>query len=532
MRFMFVIAALSFLIYIANDRLSRFNTNNISRERNVEPITEPMFETALCFGPRYSIDSLALYDYWNKPESRNDSTWPLYDMEIQNFTDKDVRTLHDFRRFFVEDFRWQNDSLYKVGLHMLYKVIGEWRNNTDSLLPIFKHALPPDASFEGQSIDFFSFHYSMCINYTYNMTIPADGKEISHSIYLKDSQVSHLLGDGIFAYYADVFFYHKGTMTEFPLVHDIMPYRADMSPWIRVRGVVRKSVHVRTRKNPCVTRHERPTYSFTKCFTWCLRRALLNSVNCTIPQLDTYIFDMTSILDMFVRNHQKLRPGQSFESMLDSIGDFRTNTTYFNKLTARPGMHDFSHMLPCMSALDFRYTFKEFRRTFYPRSEDKNTAHEWCRRECPSVCEKYSIHMSSEGVQEHHTSKHGGRAPLGVTIIFPKTMMVTREKWLYMWQQLFIDMSGVMSFLLGMSVLTMYEWLYFLINWYLSRFELVEIDQSDVWAQYPGEDYGNGDEYYGGAYEPQSSQYFDDYSDENHEDDGGSGNEKVTDGES
>ncbi|KAF0287977.1 hypothetical protein FJT64_013622 [Amphibalanus amphitrite] len=100
---------------------------------------------------------------------------------------------------------------------------------------------------------------------------------------------------------------------------------------------------------------------------------------------------------------------------------------------------DYLYLKPCDSAQSFRETFDVFEMTFFPRG-DKFAMNASCGTECPPDC----IYFNAR-VEEIH------------------------EKWKYTISQLLIDISGVMSFLLGLSLVAIHEWCFILIKWLVER---------------------------------------------------------------
>ncbi|XP_043214063.1 uncharacterized protein LOC122377748 [Amphibalanus amphitrite] len=314
-----------------------------------------------------------------------------------------------------------------------------------------------------------------------------------------------------------------------------------MSTWQRLRASARKVVRQNRQNFNCIAQEELPentTYVYNLCLTWCLRRTLLNHARCTIPELDHFIYNFTHVLEIYLASPPAKR------------GPLRSSL-YFNSDTAWPWMQDYLYLKPCDSAQSFRETFEVFEMTFFPRG-DKFAMNASCGTECPPDCVEYHGLLATEGTELHPATERIH----GVTVYFNARVEEIHEKWKYTISQLLIDISGVMSFLLGLSLVAIHEWCFILIKWLVERstFRQGPLDlepaylrdelRYDDYHEYDDDYYRDGqqsprshhsrdyDYYYddyGGeydSYDDYGEPYYDDYGDESFD---YAGDEKVLD---
>ena len=461
-RLVVLLVAMLSLCVIGYYRLELYIKNIIIHESTMKDIGEAWFDMSLCYGPKYSLETISIYLKANELRQIHPDSWK----EMVRRTDfrrtqvhgaDAITSIEKYRNFFIHKFNWSIDDMHDVGHSVNVESLGVgW----------YKHSFADNRTKFAVNFNFNTFLYSWCYNYTYkNMftdhyqsaNAMKKGKSLEdpyHRVGIYDHQYEwHFGGNGV-SEHVDVYVYPKGHEFEFPLIEDRVPFRIDMREWQRLQISARKLVRQNRPNFNCIDQEslgDNKTYSYNLCLTWCLRRTLLNHIKCTTPEIDRYIFNISQAIGTYMETPPKKR--EVFRS-----------SVYFNKDSAWPWMKEYLYLKPCDTAQSFLETFQVFEKVFYPRG-DKFAMNSSCGTECPRECIEYDVLISPEGPELHPPTE----GLHGVTIAHSARVEEVREKWKYTISQLLIDLSGVMSFLLGLSLIAIHEWCFVLTKWLVQR---------------------------------------------------------------
>ena len=458
------------LLYVVKDRYDTFMKNGIVMRRYISRFQEPWFEVAVCFGPKIPGD---LVDrYMNRTSSLDPERYRSY----RSWNDQAKRTETYFRGAMAVD----SVSAYRQfftdgGFNWTDGVLGI-SSMTPSLLSQHLDGIQHRLSIGGEEVHEtvlrhtdipFLLQYAICRNYSYNITYPAGySGTLEHQIYMNASVYEALFET---AWYIDLYVYPGGNFTEFPLIADHIPYRVDFRSH-QLLEVIGKKTEKMLEGGHSV---HSASQTYVNCLTWCLARGFLDQVTCIMPMQIPYIYNTSGRI-----------PEVNF-----SLAGEDELTEQWRRLhppsAAWPWMARYTHLPLCRSAEEFAATFDKFSQVYFPRGHQRYPLSPQCGRDCPRRCDEYAVVIHPAGTElvpgkksvdddSHHNNDY--ESVHSVTFYHSTTLTVSRQNWIYEAWEFFVDVSGMTSFVMGLSVIAIYDWGFLLIQWALHMVGLEEIE--------------------------------------------------------
>ncbi|KAF0307404.1 Ankyrin repeat domain-containing protein 40 [Amphibalanus amphitrite] len=401
------------LLYVVKDRYDTFMKNGIVMRRYISKFTEPWFEVAVCFGPKIPGDLVD--EYMNRTWTRFPERYETY----RSFNSQSNRTetffrgamavdsVAAYRQFFTEgNFNW-TDGVFGIS-SLTPSLLSQYLDGIRHRLSIAGKNVP-DTVLRHTDIPFL-LEYSICRNYTYNITFPRGYSDtLEHQIYVNDSVYEALFG---IAWYVDLYVYPRSNFTEFPLIADHVPYRVDLRSH-QLLDVVGKKTEKMMDDHHSVTDS---SHTHVNCLTWCLARGMLDNVTCIMPMQIPYIYNTSERI-----------PHVDVDAAGADGSDDQWRQLYPPE-AAWPWMANYSQLPLCRSADEFTATFERFAQVYFPRGS---------------------------------------------------------KNWIYGAWEFFIDVSGMTSFVMGLSVLAIHDWVFLFVQWAM---QFVGLEEADEMEESEGED--------------------------------------------
>ncbi|KAF0298853.1 hypothetical protein FJT64_003853 [Amphibalanus amphitrite] len=487
------------LLYVVKDRYDTFMKNGIVMRRYISKFTEPWFEVAVCFGPKIPGDLVD--EYMNRTWTRFPERYETY----RSFNSQSNRTetffrgamavdsVAAYRQFFTEgNFNW-TDGVFGIS-SLTPSLLSQYLDGIRHRLSIAGKNVP-DTVLRHTDIPFL-LEYAICRNYTYNITFPRGYSDtLEHQIYVNDSVYEALFG---IAWYVDLYVYPRSNFTEFPLIADHVPYRVDLRSH-QLLDVVGKKTEKMMDDHHSVTDS---SHTHVNCLTWCLARGMLDNVTCIMPMQIPYIYNTSERI-----------PHVDVDAAGADGSDDQWRQLYPSE-AAWPWMANYSQLPLCRSADEFTATFERFAQVYFPRGSSRYPLTPQCAEQCPHRCDEYSVVIHPAGTElvprkksidhddddeeeeqeedgdhhdedddhhdeddDHHLIEH--ESVHSVTFHLSTTLTVSKENWIYGAWEFFIDVSGMTSFVMGLSVLAIHDWVFLFVQWAMQFVGLEEADEME-----------------------------------------------------
>ena len=464
------------LLYVVKDRYEMFVKNGIVMRRYISKFREPWFEVAVCFGPKIPGDVVDQYmnRTWNQFPDRY-KTYRAWNDQV-NMTETffegamAVDSVSAYRQFFMDgSFNWTDGVLDISSL-------------TPSLLSQYLDGIQHRISIGGEDVSDtalrhtdipFLLEYAICRNYSYNITYPSGySGTLEHQIYVNESAYDALFE---IAWYIDLYVYPRGNFTEFPLIADHIPYRVDLRSHqlLEVTGSKIEKMVVDEDHSVLSKYH-----TYVNCLTWCLARGLLDNVRCIMPMQIPYIYNTSGripLVDAGLTGDDELE--EQWRRLYPPDSAWHWMTKYTD--------------LPlCRSAEEFNATFGQFSQVYFPRGSSRFPLSPHCESDCPKRCDDYTVVIHPAGTElvpgrksvyvgddldsSDHESVHS------VTFKHSTVLTVAKENWIYGAREFFVDVSGMTSFVMGLSVIAIHEWGFLFFQWAMQMVGLEEADAAQM----------------------------------------------------
>ena len=464
------------LLYVVKDRYDTFMKNGIVMRRYISKFREPWFEVAICFGPKIPGDLVDEYmnRTWTRFPDRYEtySSWNDQDNRTENYFRgaMAVDSVAAYRQFFMDGgFNW-TDGVFGIS-SLTPSLLSQYLDGIRHRLSLGGKEVPDSVLRHGDIP--FLLEYAICRNYSYNISFPHGYADtLEHQIYVNDSVHEALFG---IAWYVDLYVYPRGNFTEHPLIADHVPYRVDFRSHQLLDVVGKKTEKMLDHAHSVLA----ASHTHVNCLTWCLARGLLDSVTCIMPMQIPYIYNTSG------------RVPRVDVDAADADGSEDQWRQLYPPEAAWHWMTNYSHLPLCRSADEFAATFGQFAQVYFPRGRHRFPLTPQCADQCPHRCDEYSVvihpagtelvpseksvHVDDDDDDDHHRIEH--ETVHSVTFHLATTLTISKENWIYGGWEFFIDVSGMTSFVMGLSVMAIHDWVFLLVQWVMQFIGLEEVDE-------------------------------------------------------